>query len=72
MELVVSKGPELVTVPSVRYLSTGDAVDKLEALGFEVKKERATIYLTGQVAWDTRPGPGNRARKGSTVVLLVV
>ncbi|HWJ09935.1 MAG TPA: PASTA domain-containing protein, partial [Nocardioides sp.] len=70
--LVVSKGPELVTVPSIRYLSTGAAVEKLEDLGFEVKKERATIYLSGNVAWDTSPGSGSRVRKGSTIILYVV
>jgi len=70
--LVVSKGPELVTVPSVRYQSTDDAVDRLEDLGFKVKKERATIYLSGNVAWDTSPGAGTRARKGSTIILYVV
>lgn len=70
--LVVSRGPELVTVPSVRYMSTDDAVEKLEDLGFKVKKERATIYLSGNVAWDTSPGSGTRARKGSTIVLYVV
>ena len=70
--LVVSRGPELVTVPSVRYMSTDDAVEKLEDLGFKVKKERATIYLSGNVAWDTSPGSGSRARKGSTIILYVV
>lgn len=70
--LVVSKGPELVTVPSVRYMPTDDAVERLEDLGFEVKKERATIYLSGNVAWDTDPGSGTRARKGSTIILFVV
>lgn len=70
--LVVSKGPELVTVPSVRYQSTDDAVERLEDLGFKVKKERATIYLSGNVAWDTSPGSGTRARKGSTIILYVV
>lgn len=72
IELVVSKGPELVTVPAIRYLSTDEAVEKLEDLGFEVRKERATIYLSGQVAWSTDPEPGTRARKGSTIVLYVV
>lgn len=70
--LVVSKGPELVTVPSIRYQSTDDAVERLEDLGFKVKKERATIYLSGNVAWDTSPGAGSRARKGSTIILYVV
>ena len=72
IELVVSKGPELVTVPSVRYMSTSAAVEKLEDLGFDVDKQKATIYLTGQVAWDTDPGSGTRVRKGSTVILYVV
>ncbi|WP_408899606.1 PASTA domain-containing protein [Nocardioides sp. R1-1] len=72
VELVVSKGPELVAVPSVRYLSTDAAVEKLEELGFVVKKERATIYLTGSVAWDTDPRSGTKVKKGSTIVLYVV
>jgi len=72
VELVVSKGPELVAVPAVRYLSTDSAVDRLEDLGFVVRKERATIYLTGAVAWDTDPRAGTKLPKGSTVVLYVV
>lgn len=72
VELVVSKGPELIAIPSVRYSSTEDAVAELEELGFKVKKEKATIYLTGAVAWDTNPGAGSKARKGSTVILYVV
>ncbi|WP_370287546.1 Stk1 family PASTA domain-containing Ser/Thr kinase [Nocardioides sp.] len=72
VELVVSRGPELVTIPSVRYSSTSSAIDRLEKLGLEVRTERAPIYLTGQVAWDTDPKPGKRVRKGSTVVLFVV
>ncbi|WP_181410921.1 Stk1 family PASTA domain-containing Ser/Thr kinase [Nocardioides humi] len=72
VQLVVSKGPELVAVPAVRYLSTDDAVEKLEDLGFEVRKERATIYLSGSVAWDTDPKSGTKLAKGSTVVLYVV
>ncbi|MFC5728414.1 MULTISPECIES: Stk1 family PASTA domain-containing Ser/Thr kinase [Nocardioides] len=72
VELVVSKGPELVTVPGVRYLATDEAVEKLQDLGFKVRKRRATIYLSGRVAWDTDPGSGSRARKGSTVILYIV
>lgn len=72
VKLVVSRGPELVTVPAVRYLDTDDAVKKLEDAGFEVRKERADIYLGGDVAWATKPGAGSKARKGSTIVLVVV
>ncbi|WP_240044310.1 Stk1 family PASTA domain-containing Ser/Thr kinase [Nocardioides albidus] len=72
VQLVVSKGPELIAVPAVRYSSTDAAVAKLEDLGFVVKKERASIYLTGSVAWDTEPGAGAKLAKGSTVILYVV
>lgn len=72
VEFVVSEGPELVEVPPVRYLSTDNAVKRLEGKGFKVKKERASIYLSGNVAWDTSPGGGSKAKKGSTVILYVV
>ncbi|MDN5744340.1 MAG: PASTA domain-containing protein, partial [Nocardioidaceae bacterium] len=72
VELTVSKGPELVEVPSVRYSSRDDAVEKLENAGFRVKVERETIYLSGNVAWRTSPGSGSKARKGSTITLYVV
>ncbi|WP_237111459.1 Stk1 family PASTA domain-containing Ser/Thr kinase [Nocardioides sp. WS12] len=72
IELVVSKGPELVAVPPVRYLSTKDAVDRLKDLGFKVRKEHASIFLSGQVAWATDPEAGERVKKGSTIVLYIV
>lgn len=72
VQLVVSKGPELVTVPSVRLKSTDDAVALLESLGLVVKIERADIYINGSVAWSTSPGGGSKVRKGSTVILDVV
>lgn len=72
IELVISKGPELVAVPPIRYMSTKDAVDKLKALGFKVKKEHASIFLSGQVAWATDPEAGERVKKGSTIVLYIV
>lgn len=72
IEFVVSRGPELVTVPAIRYLSTTEAVEKLEDLGFKVKKEHASIYLSGQVAWATDPESGERVKKGSTIVLYIV
>ncbi|AIY19869.2 Stk1 family PASTA domain-containing Ser/Thr kinase [Pimelobacter simplex] len=70
--LTVSQGPPLVTVPSVRYSSTDDAIAKLEDLGFKVRTEHATIYLSGDVAWSTDPDAGSKVRKGSTITLYVV
>lgn len=72
VELVVSKGPELVEIPSVWNLSTDDAVAELEALGLEVDTERAQIYFNGSRAWSTDPPAGTSVRKGSTVVVYVV
>ncbi|UUW87587.1 Stk1 family PASTA domain-containing Ser/Thr kinase [Pimelobacter simplex] len=70
--LTVSQGPPLVTVPSVRYSSTDDAIAKLEDLGLKVRTEHATIYLSGNVAWSTDPDAGSKVRKGSTIVLYIV
>lgn len=72
VELVVSKGPELVVVPAVRLKSTDDAIAMLEDLGLEVRVEHADIYINGTVAWSTDPGGGSKVRKGSTVTLYVV
>jgi serine/threonine-protein kinase len=72
VELVVSKGPELVVVPAVRLKSTDDAIAMLEDLGLVVRVEHADIYINGSVAWSTEPGGGAKVRKGSTVVLYVV
>lgn len=72
VELVVSKGPELVVVPAVRLKSTDEAIAMLEDLGLVVRVEHADIYINGSVAWSTDPGGGAKARKGSTVVLYVV
>lgn len=72
VELVVSKGPELVLVPAVRLKSTDDAIALLEDLGLVVRVEHADIYINGSVAWSTAPGGGTKVRKGSTVVLYVV
>ncbi|MBM7515351.1 Stk1 family PASTA domain-containing Ser/Thr kinase [Nocardioides nitrophenolicus] len=72
VELVVSKGPELVVVPAVRLKSTDDAIAMLEDLGLKVRVEHADIYINGSVAWSTEPGGGAKVRKGSTVVLYVV
>lgn len=71
IDLVVSKGPELVTVPSVS--EDPDAAEgKLENLGFEVTRvnEFSDSIPEGQVA-GTDPGPGNEVPKGSEVTLVV-
>ncbi|NYI25708.1 protein kinase domain-containing protein [Aeriscardovia aeriphila] len=55
--MVVSRGPEMATVPNVIGLSKDDAVSKLEALGFEVKTQKSLIgELLHQVFSQSIPG----------------
>lgn len=72
VSVVVSKGPELVEVPSVFYDPTDDAIAALTALGLDVVTERATIYFNGQRAYSTNPPAGSMVRVGSTITIFVV
>lgn len=68
---VVSKGPELVAVPSVTGKQEGQAVAALEAAGFQVKVSRVLGGVFGTARY-TDPDAGTMARRGSTVTLFVV
>lgn len=68
---VVSKGPVVVEVPQVRGKQEGEATRILEAAGFKVKVERFMGGVFGTVR-DTDPPAGQRAPRGSTVVMTVV
>lgn len=69
--VVVSKGPEMVTVPNVVDMKSRAAKSKLEALGFTVKFDR---FFGG--VFDTvrgqNPKAGSSVRKGSTITLSIV
>lgn len=72
IQLVVSQGPVMVTVPKVIGMSSGAAKDKLEGLGFTVKTHYPLLVpvlfqVQGQsVKADTQ------AAKGSTITIDVV
>ncbi|MDN7120874.1 PASTA domain-containing protein [Nocardioides sp. ChNu-153] len=74
VNLVVSKGPELVTIPDgLVRMRVQDARAQLEALGLVVE-ERAlggSLPQLGFVAWSD-PGSGTQVRRGTTVVLTVL
>ncbi len=73
VELVVSKGPELVEVPGdLRTASVASATEELESLGFKVRVEHADIYLGLGLVASWSPGGGNQIPKGSTVTLQIV
>lgn len=68
---VVSKGPDLVDVPSVRGQTEDEARRTLTSAGFEVKVERIAGGLFG-TAHSTEPGADQQAPRGSTVTLRIV
>lgn len=69
--LVLSKGPELVTVPSVVSQQIGPARATLEALGFQVRRINVLGGFYGTVRLQN-PGGGSQVPKGSTITLTVV
>lgn len=72
VQLVVSKGPELVEVPSVRAQGVDAATATLEALGFKVVTEHAPGYLGLGFVFSQSPGGGDMAPPGATIVLSLI
>ncbi len=70
--LVVSKGPELVEIPRVKGSRTDSAIDRLEALGFEVEVERSVLYVGADYVVGCSPAEGSSVPKGSTITLSIV
>ncbi len=70
--LVVSKGPVMVAVPTVRGKSKADATTILQAAGFQVAtKSIVSSGIAFGLAYGTDPAAGTMAAQGSTVTLLV-
>jgi serine/threonine-protein kinase len=70
--LVVSKGPALVQVPSVRGQRLEDATQQLQALGFQVAVSHNPLYVGADYVVGSDPGEGSMAPRGSTVTLSIV
>src|SRR5690606_30812604 len=66
VEVVVSKGPDLVTIPEVDGLDLDEAIDRLEAAGFVVEDVEGPPR--GR-PFETDPPAGTKAKRGSAVVL---
>lgn len=69
--LVVSQGPETVEVPGVIGRQWEEARDELEALGFTVTREDLAGGYFNTVRFQSIE-PGERARKGTEIVLTVL
>ncbi|MFT4286845.1 Stk1 family PASTA domain-containing Ser/Thr kinase [Nocardioides sp.] len=72
VSLMVSDGPELVTVPSVKAWGVEDATAKLKKLGFKVTTANGDFYLGLGYVSSTDPAAGTKIPKGSTVTLYLV
>lgn len=68
--IVVSKGPELITVPNVKGKKTAEATKILEDLGFEVKTNLYLDGFFGLVRFQDVKG-GEQVPKGSVISLTV-
>ncbi len=66
VSIVVSSGPPLVDVPRTFRMSFAEAKKLLESRGFTVKREGTRIF---DEVYQTVPGGGTKAPKGSTVVV---
>ncbi|MFB8774425.1 Stk1 family PASTA domain-containing Ser/Thr kinase [Streptomyces broussonetiae] len=70
--LTVSKGPEMIEVPDVVGDSVGDAKDKLQGAGFEVKEDRGFFGLFGGDTVESQSVEGGEtAPKGSTITVKI-
>jgi serine/threonine-protein kinase len=72
VNLVVSKGPELVQIPRIRAMGVEAAREQLEALGLKVREKHADMYLGLGYVSSVSPGEGESVPKGSTVTLYLV
>ena len=72
VSIVISKGPEMVTVPNVVNMTREAATQRLETAGFkvEVQESPSTTVPEGTVTAQ-EPAAGESAPKGSTVTITV-
>lgn len=74
VSLVVSKGPELITIPEVAGMTIAAARELLEGLGFTVSVETDIPERLWGQSWakagSTNPVAGTDSAKGSTITLV--
>lgn len=73
VQLVVSRGPELVAVPDgLVAMGVEAAEERLREAGFAVEIEEGSAYLGLGFVMEVDPGSGTLLPKGSTVTLYLV
>ncbi len=69
MNLVISKGPEMVQVPNVNGRPMREAIKTLQNAGFDVNYAINEQLIDFAVVASTSPAGGSMARKGATVTI---
>jgi serine/threonine-protein kinase len=69
--VVISKGPELITVPDVKGLTLEAATQELEDKGFEVESKEVVSERTVGTVTDQSPNAGVDKPKGTTITLSI-
>ncbi|MGQ0823932.1 MAG: PASTA domain-containing protein [Actinomycetota bacterium] len=68
IQVVVSKGPDLVVVPDLEGMTAEEAVAELDAVGLD---NEVRGFRPGRVVRIQDPDPGTQIVRGSTVVLVL-
>jgi beta-lactam-binding protein with PASTA domain len=71
VQLVISAGPPLVTVPDVTDKKIGEAEQILKAAGFKVNVNSLHVPILNRV-FAQSPGGGSQAPEGSTITITAV
>lgn len=72
VEIIASKGPELIAVPTVTGLKANDARARLESAGFKVNEVHERNTRTDQgIVFQQDPGAGAQQPKGATITYKV-
>lgn len=71
VDVTLSRGPEVHTLPDVAGLSERQANIVLERLGYDVEIERRENSMAAGRAIETRPGAGTQLKVPSSLVLVV-
>lgn len=72
VEVIASKGPELVAVPTVTGLRSADAKSRLEALGLKTAEVHERNTRTDRdIVFQQDPAAGAQVAKGSTVTYKI-
>ncbi len=70
--LVVSKGPELIAIPSIRGKKTDEATEILQDLGFVVVVVRSALFVGANIVVGSDPKQGELAPRLSRVTISIV